>query len=340
MRETTWVAASGDEIRGLADRLAPLKGWRTAEFSWTRVASTTLRVHACSPSYLDYLVSNYSCSTLAEQTTETLTLFYDSGAKQRLWSALGRASSDIPQTPCVGLYAHEERLGLISGLDEYGLMKSTALGLHSRLLLDAGWAPIHGAVLQIAGCGVVLVGHHGAGKSTALLNLMARAPRTPPPLLATDDWAAAAFSQDQTSIELRPIDDRISFTRRLEAENPDLGLGSVFPSDLPEGINKAWVDINRVFPGSKTDRLQLDAVVVLSPIGGTQLLNSIDTDAVVSLLVDSAYHMPDCGAAVETLTAFWTKALRTRPALLVDSRFAGAHPSDIFTQVIDAVARL
>jgi len=341
VRETTWLQADEGEIEEVANKLTQNEGWKTAEVRWTRVRSTRLRVHSKSRAYLDYLVENYHSPVHDGDLDERLvTLYYYAGDKKGLVDELRPGRADFVETPCLGLYAKESQLGLIAGLDEYGLMKSTALGLHSRVLFDDGWYPVHGAVFQIAGKGVILIGHHGAGKSTALLGLMHRArDKKVCASLLTDDWAVARM-HGTGKVEIRAIDDRISFSERLAKENPELGILELIPKKRPAGIDKFWIPINDVFPGTARKRLLLDAVVVLVPLAADHLIRQANSEEVCEILSDSAYHMPDCGGVADKLRIFWRLVLASRPCLLVDSRYSKGRRDENYHLILDAIAGL
>ncbi|MDR2866493.1 MAG: hypothetical protein LBV13_03715 [Methanomassiliicoccaceae archaeon] len=83
------------------------------------------------------------------------------------------------------LYNVETRTAFLYNFDYYGWIKSIALAVASDILEDShGVDHVHGAALDIGGCGVTLIAPSKTGKTTHSWGLL----RTKDARLITDDW--------------------------------------------------------------------------------------------------------------------------------------------------------
>ncbi|MCL1983780.1 MAG: hypothetical protein FWG58_00075, partial [Methanomassiliicoccaceae archaeon] len=83
------------------------------------------------------------------------------------------------------LYNIETRTAFLYNFDYYGWIKSIALAVASDILEDAhGVDHVHGAALDIGGCGVTLIAPSKTGKTTHSWGLL----RMKNARLITDDW--------------------------------------------------------------------------------------------------------------------------------------------------------
>lgn len=330
MRETTWLPETASRIRALAERLLPSSTRAHVTVSINRLIAANVQAHATSELYLRYLSENFAPATDAERPT--ITLYYHAGATD--WLKDSGYDIGVLATPCVALFDAETNTALISGLDEYGLFKSTAVGLHSRLLFKAGWSPIHAAVVSLDGKGMVITGYHGAGKSTALLNIVHHARATCKIVVLTDDWAVARRRDE--SVEVQSIENRMSFGEALARDNPELNLMPLYKRYIRGDIGKAWAHVDDVLgAGTYGPQTTLDKILVFASDKRDELISPIPIADTAALLVDSAYHMPDAGGAIhERLTAFWSDVLTNIECVQINNRHGNRPKAEIYTELV------
>jgi hypothetical protein len=92
---------------------------------------------------------------------------------------------DDPKEKMKVLYNIETRTAFLYNFDYYGWIKSIALAVASDILEDAhGVDHVHGAALDIGGCGITLIAPSKTGKTTHSWGLL----RVNNARLITDDW--------------------------------------------------------------------------------------------------------------------------------------------------------
>ena len=90
-----------------------------------------------------------------------------------------------PKTEMKVLYNIETRTAFLYNFDYYGWIKSIALAVASDILEDShGIGHVHGAALDIGGCGVTMIAPSKTGKTTHSWGLL----RLNNARLITDDW--------------------------------------------------------------------------------------------------------------------------------------------------------
>lgn len=331
MRETTWLSESNEKIREVATHLIGTNKSDYVDFSIARILKTNVRVYTDSDLYLGYLSENFpSFDPIGEMPS--ITLYYIRSSSDLL-TKFGYDLTGI-KTPCVGLFDEMSNIGLIAGLDEYGLLTSTVIGMHSRLLFAKKFNPIHGAVIDIDGQGAVLIGYHGAGKSTALLNLIHRAKDKIKISVLTDDWSVAR--QEGSSIIVHSIEHKMSFSESLVRQNPELDLMTLYKENALGGIGKLWIDIDKVLGnGTYIQDTTLKKVLVFSPNHDEELITRIPLSTVAELLVDSSYHMPDSGPGFKARQLnFWTDVLLNIDCVQINSRYSRKTKDDIYGTIL------
>lgn len=273
----------------------------------------------------------------AEQSGEipTITLYYDHNSLDSVKAF--RPDLTFVKTPCIGMFNETSNTGLITGVDEYGLLTSTVNGMHSRLLFSKNWNPIHGAVIQIDDQGAVLIGHHGAGKSTALLNLIHHAKEIKKINVLTDDWSVAR--KEGASIAIQSIEHKMSFSESLVRKNQELDLMALYEQHALGGIGKLWIDIDEVLGNSiYIPATIMKKLLVFTPDQGEELITKIPIDTAAYLLVDSAYHMPDCGQGIKARQiSFWTDVLDSIDCVQVNSRYSRKQKHEIYKELLDFI---
>jgi len=90
-----------------------------------------------------------------------------------------------PRSKMKVLYNVETRTAFLYNFDYYGWIKSIALAVASDILEDThGTNHVHGATLDVGGCGITLIAPSKTGKTTHSWGLL----RTKNARLITDDW--------------------------------------------------------------------------------------------------------------------------------------------------------
>jgi hypothetical protein len=335
MRETTWFCSSADDILETGNKLIGNNS-NYVDFSISRVLPVNIRVYSTSELYLNYLKDNFNTYDISSNIP-IITLYYDRhNSIEQLKSVRPDLNLDII-TPCAGLFDEVKNVGLITGLDEYGLLTSTVHGLYSRLLFSNNWNPIHGAVIDLNGQGTILIGHHGAGKSTALLNLIHYTKDIMRINVLTDDWSVAR--SEGSAIKICSIEKKMSFSESLVNANPELNLIDLYKNQALGGIGKLWIDIDDVLgSGTSIQETTLKNVLIFSPNNGDELITNISLDEAVHLLVDTSYHMPDCGEGIkERQLSFWNTSLKAIKFFQVDSRYSHLSKEKIYNLLVDYI---
>lgn len=336
MRETTWLSESNDRIKDAAAFLLGTDKCDYVDFSIPSILKVNVRVYSTSQLYLRYLSDNFPPKDMLNETP-SITLYYDRNSTDSLKAFRPDLNLTSLTTPCVGLFEELSNTGLITGLDEYGLLTSTVIGMYSRLLFEDNWNPIHGAAIQVNGKGALIIGHHGAGKSTALLNLIHRTRNFANYRVLTDDWSVARH--DGESIKLHSIEEKMSFSDSLVRDNPELNLITLYEQNEVAGIGKLWIDIDKVLgSGMHIQETTLKKVLIFSPAQSEKLITEISAEEVAELLVDSSYHMPDSGRGFkERQLAFWSNALSKVDYVQVNSRNSNKPKDEIYKTILDYI---
>ncbi|MCB2189771.1 MAG: hypothetical protein KQJ78_25435 [Deltaproteobacteria bacterium] len=337
MRETTWLAADAPTIKGMAEDLLEDNSKAPIRISVKGIRPANIYVYTVNDSYRRYLMRNFS-TQIESNGVRRASLYYCPVSIDRM-SRYGWNISSL-MTPSLGFYDSEAAVALMCGLDEYGLLKSAVVGLHTRFLFADGYRPIHGAVISLDGRGIVIVGHHGAGKSTALLNLASRLKGYPGLRVLTDDWSVASESNDG-SIEVYSMERRMSLSTLLSDENPEMNLNRLFYSHREYGIDKVWADIDDVlWKGAYAAQAKLSEILVFTPDINSALISDISAEEVTRLLVDSAYHMPDENVeVVKVMHEFWHKHLKNHRCLCINNRHDLRKKDDIYSTIINYLKR-
>ena len=132
------------------------------------------------------------------------------------------------------------------------------LALHRVLMLQPDLAVFHGASVAIAGCGVMILGPKGAGKTTVSLALAAR---------------GHSFLGDETAAVRLRSRELVPFRRSLSVRGgptstsvrnvlAETGLAT---ETFPDGTVRTRIDIERLFPLNTAAPVSLSAVVFLGP---------------------------------------------------------------------------
>jgi hypothetical protein len=142
------------------------------------------------------------------------------------------------------------------------------LALHRVLMLQAELAVFHAASVAVDGCGVMIVGPKGAGKTTLSLTLAAR---------------GHAFLGDETAAVRLPSRELVPFRRSVSLRTGPasrrvtdaISAAQLPPEQFPDGSVRTRVAIERLFPGNVAQPVPLGAVVFLGPTGATARLEEV-----------------------------------------------------------------
>jgi hypothetical protein len=296
-RETTWIKVNKlpeleyeKSIKLVLDGFKPIK------------------VRATDNSVLEYVHTHFNSTDLVPDVEYN---FYV-GKDISIASQFGLEISDV-KTPCVGYYTPDKKQFMTFGATGYGYLKSTIFGIASLGATENETYPSHGALLKIGDKGVLFPGYHGCGKTSMVLNLIARlVPKNVPIGFVTDDWAT--FSYDGETLYGQTCDKLLSFDEKLSDFFPELNLGG-FIQRIPVGLKKLYMlpsEFNsEVHSISGT---QVDYVFYLDlNIDSNTPLDYISNSEVSDLIVDSAYHMPCDEVLSLKMCNFWNNALRNKP---------------------------
>lgn len=241
------------------------------------------------------------------------------GFKKEDISKYGIDTTEI-RSPYVGFIDETSNYGLLLGQDE-GLLKSLIVGFASNLAREKGYYPSHASVCQIDDVGIMLTGGHMAGKTASLFSLLYVARNEAQRKILADDWVLV---QEKTG-EAIALEDKISFTDKFSKEFGFLGLNKFFQIE-PSG--KIYVSPNEVYgPGTKIDKCNINAIVLLEPLNRKHPIITVDLDYVASKIVEGAYHMPICNSTEEKIHIdFWKRFLNSRLVLSFDTRSSKGVP--------------
>ncbi|MGZ5486096.1 MAG: hypothetical protein ACXWFB_09345, partial [Nitrososphaeraceae archaeon] len=189
-------------------------------------------------------------------------------------------------------------------------------------------------VISYNGQGVIIVGYHGAGKSTALLNIINYAKGKANIGMLTDDWAVAC--KNSCIVKVHSIERNMSFNKSLILDNPELNLTDIYEQQALAGLDKMWIDISDVFQNNIfVEETVLKKVLVLSSEPSEIVINEIPLLAAAELLADSSYHMPDTGEQVKKyLLSFWCDILQNIDVIQVNTRSFNKTKDDIYKDIL------
>lgn len=330
-RETTWQESSKEEIEKIYQKL------KFQEIPQNSIVTINTPIPiSCEITTDSYqLLKNLERMLGNTNSTakEKLKMFF---VRDKDIHSLESTGFKLPnvETDCFGLCDSKENTLLITGGQGYGLLKSVVYGFASLSSTKAGYFPAHGAVIQINGKGKLLVGHHGAGKTTTLLHLMHYFSQEGIRLL-TDDWAL--FNDESNSIKATSLEQRISFKRDFIDEFPNLDLNNQYNKNKIKGIPKVYIKPDDIYgEGTFVETSQIDSVVLLDPRNSSELFSIPSKESAIELLVDSSYHMPDVDKNIkEKQYEFWRKVLESCNLISLDTRYSSPDNRNTYNQIFD-----
>lgn len=191
----------------------------------------------------------------------------------------------------------------------FGVFKSVISGFASFQVAAHNYVPVHGSVFEVDGSGIILTGGTNAGKTTALINLV-------DPLISegrsvrilTDDWAIVR--KNKASYVVETFDSSISLKGINLKENPHLRFHNHkgLEDDIEKRV-KVSLNPNSLYGRNViADSVKLEAVVLLFPEDGSDVLQSVDGKEFALDVVDAAYHYPYVlDSQIHQHRIFWEK---------------------------------
>lgn len=317
MRETTWTKWETSKILELANSLGT---YHSETFTIAPLA--------------DQLIVNvdlFSSSVLLDSFRYFFTCEHNLEYKQIRVYVSNLRIVDIPikyregiviDTPIWAIIDESKTACIIIGESaNYGLVKSSILGIYSSFLTESHYYPAHCSFIDHQGKGALFVGGHGAGKTTILLNLLHYYPKSLS--ILSDDWIV--LSKFERSVIARPVERLLSFKEQHIQENPHLSLSSFFKENKREGIHKVYIPPSNVW-GDKSfkESSNLCKIFLLDTSKKGALFFPIRRSEVVDSLISTAYHMPNCFTeSMERLKSFWEDILSDQQI-----EFLGLNPRE------------
>lgn len=251
----------------------------------------------------------------------------------------------IPDHGRLGFKLPFEHFGYVSIAPDYalvfassfGIFKSVISGYASMLMDGRGYVPAHASVLSVDGFGLLLVGGSSAGKTTTLLSLIDWSIHSGRPFqILTDDWAVVTEKEGKYIAE--SFDPSISLRQRNLDENPHLYFAHHKEIQKAIATQKKVSRNPDVLYGNhiRSERIQINAVVLLLPEEGSSDLLTINPDYFSKVAIEAAYHYPYVNAdQIKRHRMFWEGLANKIPVFSLCTRGRGGS-----FQPIDAVKEL
>lgn len=318
MRETEWYPETEEVIVELAERLLPADAERL-RVNLGGPRRIALEV-ALPPSLVD-AAGRWLASAADRETNATL---YHVGDGALGWLQ-GRYAEGRATSPFLGLYDAERRVALFAGSSSFGLLRSVLFGLASRVHLSAGHYPAHGCLADLGNGATLLAGGHGAGKTTALLELMARVRRRRDATVWSDDWAV--YRHGPNGLVGVPLERTIALDAKSCETVGSARLRRLYLCHRSVATRVVILPPEEVFPGLRPAApARLSRVVILASPSEAGWRRDLSVEECASLLVEQVYHMPDTGGLASVLEAFWRHSLGAVERYAVDLRSPGLAP--------------
>jgi hypothetical protein len=223
----------------------------------------------------------------------SLTYLSGSAAESKL-----AASVKSRATPYAGLFDPSTNACLFAGSGSLGLLVSVINGVASRIFSRAGWFPAHAAAIQRVGhYSTLIAGGHGAGKTTAVRELLSRFRDSEQPVrVISDDWTLCAW---------------------VRASLVSTGLTS---SALPQ---------------PQGDMAEVGQLILLEGSEPNTFVRPIDSRSSAEAIVSGAYHMPSDQALRVRQLEFWAPALKNIPCFAASYRMAREARREFYDQMYE-----
>ncbi|MFW5704452.1 MAG: hypothetical protein ACOCXG_01290 [Nanoarchaeota archaeon] len=326
-RETTWIEEDASKIHMIGRNLLEDR-IKTKNIIVESPNNSSIKVNSDVDFDFQFLSEMFCSSEVPKNSGE---IYFIRSKDKSLISEYDSRVRDV-KTQCFGLYDSVNGVGLIIGGTGYGLVKSVLIGLSSFLNTRHGFFPAHGAAVEKNTIGSLLVGSHGAGKTTTLMHLMHYYGNAIKVL--TDDWTIS--NRDNDGVNIFPLERNLSFKGKFVEEFPHLDLGKWFLGHKREGVTKAYIDPDEIYGrGTKISKSQLRNVIVLDPRNGN-LIQNIDVDLATRILIEGTYHMPDSDLDLKRkMFDFWYKTISDCNLISFDSRHTRLKSQEIYAQLYE-----
>lgn len=234
----------------------------------------TLTVGFDNPRYVDVLAEKFDVNSTRQISGHDCQLLY---VEQVPGVPMGQAGSSP------GFISSTRDQCLIVGKGP-GKLKSLVSSLAGYFFERETHGPLHGAVLEVGGRGVVLIGGRGAGKTTNSFKLATAMPERVSVLC--DDWSSVRFAPDR--LRARAVDRSVSFTRELLAE-----FALVDPLGVLESPEKHSCPPEELFRDTKpVHAVDLEVFVGLVPVRSDLYPVRVQPELMSEHIVRTAYHYP------------------------------------------------
>jgi hypothetical protein len=329
-REIEWYSCSADEINRTVRRSLSLDGSSTPVL----VAGPTGRLGPIDV----YAPAKYGRAIqrrfLPAQTEPAISSLYFLGTDliDDLQSRFKSAS------PGIGLCADGWRTFLVSGSNSFGLLKSVVTGVASLGAIEQDAFPAHACVFTVAGCGVLISGAHGAGKTSCLYEILSRTTESDEPAVTTDDWvfcdAKDGMLFGRCAEQLVSLDPYLPLARP-EFEQRLSALRARY--QLP-GTSARYAPAAEVFPHCKpATKTRIKKVFILNSGPHDRWLTEISAATAAQAITTSACHLPCDRSLVEKEMNFWNAALQGIPTYRLDIRGKELTRKHVFDDLLAVI---
>lgn len=212
--------------------------------------------------------------------------------------------------PVKGIWDDQNHVAVIYS-DSFGIVKSVVSGIGSISGVKNGYFPVHAAAFSIDGCGALIVGASGFGKTTTVLAL-SNAARSVGSKFAClgDDWCLVGIDK-RGNLEARTFDPSISINpdtiHYLPPEHVKL---AGIDQRLRDGEKKISIDCRELnlWPFSRRS-LSISKVILLDPTTAEDgVFTRVSDDDLFSFVMNTAYHYPlNADKERSAFADFWSR---------------------------------
>jgi len=221
----------------------------------------------------------------------------------------------IPDHKPFAYYNTDSKTAVFINTDYYGQCKSWALGIVADIMeIQHDIHSIHGAVVDIAGCGIVIIAPTGTGKSTHSYGLALKIPQA---RMHSDDWCYVSYAGGEHGRAEASISERQFYLRTDIAKNTPR-LGQLFDRCKLENVGETYWDVSnsRVMldphwiggPEKFVDTTRIRTVILLRRDETSPPEVELSADEAISILEKGEYMVLPGGGPKED----WGK-IKTEP---------------------------
>lgn len=309
--ETTWIKSSTATIRSI---LKEIDGhWRApVVVEVSAPLSRKISVHLTDDALGEFVLRDNTISH-CDDAVGVWTLYYLIGPRP----AAARIS-----TPFAAYFSERSRTVVFFGSPEYGLLRSTLIGLASYDNLLQGYNPLHAAWIEVQGRSYLILGGHGTGKSFFAFSVLSLFGKEATVRIYTDDWLFFSFPSanglpvlwSRPTLSLTPRDYATwkNVFRLPIAVNFDYHGGKVYIH--PDDILGPSSDRGEPAPLSKI-------VVLRSGSSSPELLCEFASDDLSRLKREVNYHVPTTPLSHRLSLTAWRNLLQGVPTTIIGTKW-------------------